>query len=236
MHKLKDFRIEIDRRTDSEGAGGDLRVWMRWGLKNEDAPLPWMSFLMLGEEWRDLFEARLSEFTDGYHKLSIFDESWTFYNLEVPREDVGTMPIRYVRICMPHPVRRMIAERIAGAIARYDSLERSDKWPAVLDLTPELEEWSEHYGRGKGSIDLQASTETRDALGRYSGEESFDRCMETVNGLALATTNSITDKAPVSLLVRDWSGKAEFSFSAGRLHGGIINHGTEEAPEWSVHT
>jgi hypothetical protein len=237
MHKLKDFRIEIDRRTDSEGAGGDLRVWMRWELREETEGIRWGSFLMLGEEWRDLFEMHRSEFSDGMHHLHTFDESWMFYDLDVPREDTGVMPLRFTRLSVPHEARRQITARIEAAIDRYDSDERSDtKWPISLDFTEDLAEWSRDYGRGKGSIEIIADAGTRDALGTWRGDPTFDRCWESIEAIALATTNSIYDKAPIRIHARDWSGRLEFAWSAGRLHGGIIDHGSDESPDWSVHT
>lgn len=244
MRKLRKFTIEVDDR-DNKGTVDDRRVWFR--METHDAEKPWqdrpagihhVSFLFIGDEWRGMFEKFSYCAADIAHRVDTFGELWTFYDLNVPQNDLGKMVIPYLRITVPLPVRDMIKERIENAIAEWELPHAGvkDRTPIQIDLSPELAGWAESYGRGSGVVELADTTDTatRDALGSFAGSESFDRCWEVITNMARNTTHAKTDVAIVKVWLE--SGGRSFGWVAGGMHGGLINHGSDDAPEWSVHT
>jgi hypothetical protein len=203
MDNLKSLKISVDRRQVNDEFT-DLRVWINGELKTHGGGINYLSFLLCGGEWIELFNQG-GTFEDGYHLLQTFGEDWKFIDLDqYPREDSGVMSIRYTRVKMPKDVRAEITRDILQAIVAYDSSEPQGKYhkcksSVVLDYTGRLEEWSTGYGQGTGTLDVQAETEVRDALGSLTGEDTFDRCWKTISNIALNTTHKASDKGIVRI-------------------------------------
>jgi hypothetical protein len=243
MNSLKKFRLKINRRfEDYSKLDSPLRVFLEWEATDQSAPgLRWQSFLLLDGECLELFRGEKTEFRDIVHNLHVFDESWTFYDLPCPSAARGEMSVPYNRIQVPHRVRHMIASDVSEAIARYDQRiaaeserDRHRVESEILDYTEKLGEWSAEYGRGKGSVKLIAECSVRDRLGalKKCGGESFERSWASIEAIARNTTLQRSDVAEIHVN-KDWDG---FFWRAGGTVGGLINHGTEEEPSWSVHT
>lgn len=240
MHKLKEFYITVDRREEND-AYTDLRVWLKATVRDEHSRgMKFISFLLIDDEWEQLFTLG-GDFSDISHKLSTFGESWTFYDLPFPSEDCGRMEVPYVRIIVPKDVRAFIRQEIHEAIAEYDAkvegLERPD-WnikSVKLDYTGNLAVWSENYGQGKGTVKVQAYDEVRALLDQLyeSKDPSFVRSWDTILNLARNTTHKRED---VGFVHVHRESETVFLWSAGGLHGGLVNHGTDDDPDWSTHT
>jgi hypothetical protein len=237
MKDLRKFEIEIDRRQEYKGSEtlySDLRIWLRMDA-DEDAPvLCWIRFLLLGDDGLDLFAGRSGALSDGYHQLIPFSELWTFYDTDrLFNGDVaGEGLIPYRRVTVPAPVQKFILDDIEAGIARYDA--QGDKREKItLDYSERLAAWSDEYGQGKGSITIEGHLSAVAAIGQLGGEATFDRSWNSIERLALAETHSTSDCAPIKIFRES---PTAFLWTAGRMHGGLINHGSEDAPEWSVHT
>lgn len=236
MEQLEKLTIEVSRCQDSYGAPYTRpKVWIRGELKEHGGGVNYISFLLIGDEWFELFQHG-GTFSDGYNLLRTFGESWTFYRLDqVPRESSGAMSVPFTRITMPRDIRTRIADDIKDELIAFDAQapnKYGDKDALTIDYSGKLEEWSTEHGQGKGSIEIDADSETRDKLGSLAGEETFDRCWTTIENLAKNTTHKRSDVGVIQVY-RDHGG---FFWRAGGLHGGLINHGSDSEPDWSVHT
>lgn len=198
----------------------------------EDAGgIRYVSFYQTIEEWIELFKnGGLAQ--DGYHFLTTFDECFTFFNFEAPRPDNSVASVPYARITLPRAARNILIENLG--FDRQALVENPDA-RLTQNYTEKYEEWNRIYGRGKGKARVVASPEIADRLGaaRSLGGESFARSWSSIERMALATTNSIDDVAEIRIYP---DGTKSFGWSAGGMHGGLINHGTEAKPDWSVHT
>lgn len=234
MKDLQKMTITIDRRQEHTGSGtiySDLRVWIRMEAPEYLPGLRWISFLLLGDEGPDLFAGRAGVLADGYHHLIPFGELWTFCDLDrlYGGEAAGEAPIRYRRVNVPMHVQRLILADMEQAIVDYDA--QGDKREEIrLDFTDRMENWCEQYGMGKGRLVVEGPEDEIEAL---KGEQTFDRSWATITQMALNTTFSKDETAPVRIYKESPKG---FLWNAGRMHGGLINHGDDSAPDWSVHT
>lgn len=237
MNQFKTFKIAVDRRQESYGAPyTDPKVWIRAELKEHGKGIDHLSFLLIGDECEQLFKHG-GTFSDGYHLLRTFGELWTFFNLDqFPNEASGIAPVAYTRLKMPRDIRERIAQDIENALSLFDTSEPNKyghKEEIAIDYSDALEVWGSDYGQGTGKIEIEADTATRDLLGTYAGEKTFDRSWGTLERLALNTTHKKSDVGTIKIYTES---PRAFMWSAGGMHGGLINHGTEESPDWSVHT
>ena len=232
MKDITKMTITIDRRqVDIGGEYTDLRVWLRMEAP-EDAPgLRWCSFLLLGDQGPDLFAGRAYALSDGYHHLQCFGELWTFCDLDRLMQDgaAGEASVPYRRVTVPIPVQRMILADIKESVLAYDA--QGDKREEIrLDYSDRLARWSDYYGRGKGEVVVDGPESEIVAL---KGEKTFDRSWDNIERIALNTTHCKSDKGLIKVYRES---PTAFIWTAGSLHGGLINHGDESAPDWSVHT
>jgi hypothetical protein len=243
MKDLQKMTVTIDRcqvHTGSETIYGDLKVWMRMEAASnfpigKHAPgLTWISFLMIGDEGQDLFAGRASTLTDGYHSLRCFGELWTFHDTDhlYSGDSAGIAQIKYRRVTVPLPVQRFILADIEDAIRQYDAQVKAGGKPQeiCLDYQQRLSEWSAYYGRGKGRIVVNGPEDEIEAL---KGEETFDRSWESISRLALSETHSKDDEGRIKIYRESPNA---FMWIAGSMNGGLINHGSKDSPDWSVHT
>ena len=235
MKDLQKMTISIERRQEYRGekiAYTDLRVWLRMEAPKDSPGLGWISFLMIGDEALDLLAQRgPSVLVDGYHLLKCVGELWVFSNDDrlFRGDESGEALIPYRRVTIPAPVQKFLLDDLKAWIARYDA-QGDKREEIVLDYSDRLQEWSEEYGQFKGELVVDGPLDEIKAL---KGEETFDRSWESISRLALSTTHSKTDKGRINIFRES---ERSFLWSAGSMNGGLINHGTEEVPDWCVHT
>jgi hypothetical protein len=236
MKDLQKMTIEVDRRVEYKGEEtiySDLRIWIRMEAPEGSPGLRWISFLMIGDEGLSLFAGRSGALSDGYHQLIPFGELWTFYdtNRLLEGESAGSAEVPYRRVTVPRRVQRIILDDIRDAIDRYDDLDHDGRHPVRLDYSDKLAKWGEHYGQGKGEVVIEGPEKEIEAL---KGEKTFDRSWNAIDAIARNTTYSKNEKGTIKIYRE--SPTAFFWSVPGSLHGGLINHGNEDAPDWSVHT
>lgn len=236
---LKKFSIEIDRRSSQDGTPL-LRVWLYAELHENASGQRHLSFLFAGDEWYQAFRGLKSTFQDVAHVVTTFGEDWTFFDIPYPRENAGIVPLPYVRLKFPRYACKEIHTRIDAAIGDYDAQapnEWGDRPKVRLNFDDRLEAWGRE-GIGTGTVKYEAYDETLALIEKYRGEETFDRCINTIESIARNTTHRPSDVGIVKIGaygVTDGCTK-EFGWNAGSLVGAIINHGSEDEPDWSCHT
>jgi hypothetical protein len=239
MENITKFSITVDRRQEYKGEDtifSDLRVWLRLQLDEDQPGERSISFLLIGDEAANLFGGKLGALADGYHQLIAHGELWVFYDIDTlyHGESSGTAPVKYNRVTVPGPVQLLILAEIEAATLRYDS-QGDKREEVILNFVERLAHWSEHYGQGKGRIEIRSHQSGIEAkLDAHRGEESFDQSWESIKRLALNTTHCADDIGEISIMEES---ERSFLWTAGRMTGGLINHARgDESPSWSVHT
>lgn len=258
---LTKLEITVDRRRVDRDFT-DLRVWFRATVRPETAAqclrcgaprdeshtafcygpdpsgLGHVSFLFLAEEWRAACEDG-GDFSDVAHRLRAWGEDWVFFDLPDFRGAGGVAACRWARVKLPRDVRARLVADVAAAVERYDAQpvgEYGDKPEIRLDYTADLESWESEFGQGTGRVELHPNTNaaTRDMIGALCTEasESWVRSWDTIQRLARNTTHR---RADVGIVAIYRESDRALMWTAGGMHGGIINHGAD-APDWSVHT
>ena len=226
MNPIK-FRFEL-RNSAPDRAVAALYL----EFPKEAGGLKWVSFYQTVEEWLALLEHG-GFAQDCYHYLTTLGECFTFFNFEPGRAANSCASVPYARVSLPRDVRKLLAQNLRFDLEALRTSEKESTF--TQDYSSKLEEWARRYGQGKGYLKIEASDEIRARFeaAQAAGGESFKRSWQSISGLALGTTHSIDDVGIVRLYP---DGERSFGWSAGGLHGGLINHGTDSEPDWSVHT
>lgn len=192
-------------------------------------------FVFTFEEWQSLLAGKRASFSDGYHKLDAMFDNWTFYDFELPPPPAGTAEIRYRRVNVPKRVLEILMLTTGIAFRKYHYTEPGKhglREKVTVNLSPFVGLWSRVYGQGKGQVQVSCDDETRKRLDECLKNDSFKEMYERVKNFARNTTHSVWEEG-VLLISKDLDG---FFWQAGGLVGGLINHGTEDEPSWSIHT
>jgi hypothetical protein len=215
---LKNFRFEIY----TEGPkSADMFVIK--GEQEEGAPgFRYLWFVLTRAEIEDLVRGKTSTAEDGYHKLFVSGDAWTFYNFEYPRGKAGEVVSKFYRLDMPRFFVKLVL-RIAKRVwdAQRAEWERSNKDRETyrgdrfeLRFTrPQLEHFDRLYGQGKGRIEVVY----QDRYGAKPGtaaskiadlaeltkdlpfEKSFAKRFENVKQIALNSTRGHHETARVTI-------------------------------------
>lgn len=232
------WRLDVSSDARSE--------WIAIRIARADgAPgLRWVWFVLWRDELDALLRGERTEFADGYHRLSIFGDHSTFYDLDIhTRDDAGDLRVPMLRLHIPRALWRYFG-RIARFVWRQQRIARdsgADQYERVnkLELSIPLDtiaRFERRYYCGAGDVDLQLSERcTSEIASRPALRAKLDHCIS----IARNSTRSVYQRA--RLIVRDdWAGYVWDARSPrGRtvLWGGLVNHATNPADdEWSIHT
>jgi hypothetical protein len=157
--------------------------------------------------------------------------------------DSGRREIKYRRIRFPDYVWRVLLRY--GKLVR-PKLIAADRNSSYIDRYREVDlslarrqRWLKLYGCGKGQLQVTMQDETREFFVACAAKsEEFVERYRNVEQIALNSTRSFADVAKLTIS-KDWDGFYWCAYApSGRriMNGGIINHGTPEKPDWSIHT
>lgn len=251
---MKDFtslRIEVwnDGTSDLISIHGD---------REKDAPgLRWVWFMMTKKVFTDLVSGKAHSADDGYHKVTVYGDQWTFYNMDgMPNAVAGMAQIPYYRANMPGTFMKAVL-RLANKTWKLLRKEQTEALEAGTDkhnlpykITIEVS--AEHrkrscrlYGQGLGNVRLdfgEYKAEEAKAYWNYllkNGGVTFQHCAEGRMAMVRNATNGFHQTATLRLYMRN---KDEFDWQAcypnGKAfyHGGIINHSRTGGHDWSSHS
>ena len=236
MKDLDTFQFDIwtDGRWDmcairgnrKEGCGGLRHIW----------------FVLEKPEMEAIVAGKTHVAEDGYHKLMIFGDVWTFYDMMPPNEKCGVMQVPFYRANIPGTFVKLLARVAKWTWAQQRKHltpdTRGDKVTLEFDMAYR-ERICRLYGYGKGEVALDATTETRDRLGALSAEDKgFADRVEQIKTIARNSTQGFHQKASLSIS-KDWDGfywVARTPSGHTILNGGLVNHGRDGKHDWSLHT
>lgn len=193
-------------------------------------------FMWSAQEWPQLLAAQGvgpgdpggRVFVDGYH---ICDATWPgvlkFIDTdEIPAgQSAGKAQMRFYVMQIPDEALRYIAARLA-AVRSYDV------------TVEERERWDRLFGQGKGKVVTWIDPRIEARFQRDVTAPSLQRCLEHWTRVASNTTYRYDQNATLRI-TRDGEGyfvEVITPQSTRSMHGGWVNHGSEDAPSWSSHT
>ena len=200
-----------------------------------------------------IHESELSKFSnpawtetleDVTHRMNISGDRVMFYDLELPMHWEGQMTIPYLAVHWPTAARKVLA-RMAKTIwrrlkANWNPEGDNYNLPRVrFSFTAQQAERLEtRYGHGTGKVDFQISENVRE---RYAEDLKNGNFAERVEWLAQITRNTTSAHWQIGTLYisRDADGyyfSTVTPWKKRSMHGGVINHGRDGKPDWSIHT
>jgi hypothetical protein len=234
MHDLDKVLIRI--RTGSsgqrylaiEGQKNGVNLWFTFNFED---------FERLISSWDDAA-------SDMVHTVKKYGpDHWAFFDLNMP-VTYGRpleMKIQLWVISMPVQVSRALA-RYAKMIYRRQKIAKSDD-SHVMELTAARRvHWGDLYGQGKGSIEVQLDERVKPLVESSfadGGEHGSLSC--ALERLRVITRNGTRNKWDVGKLCLQPDGRGLYftvmsPTGQPTLHGGVINHGSDSEPDWSIHT
>lgn len=174
-------------------------------------------FFMTPAEWASFVKGGYTVFRDIAYVLVSDASMVTFYNIPCVNGNQGTIQVHYHRECIPTFMRKA-ADRI---LKRQPECEFSDA---------DIKRFEKRYTMGSGIVKLEISDS--EFFKECAKDPTFLRCQRQLVRIARNTTNRHWKKATIRLS-KDWDG---WFFQLPGLHGGVINHGRDGKPDWSIHT
>lgn len=246
--------LNIVRKTNEDNLcplcgewGGHGSNQCRSGIHDKPLGLKQVWFVLERHELERLATGKITALEDGYHKLSLFGELCTFYDMMPPNDDAGIMSIPYFRIVLPRVFFKFLLR-----IARYCwkqshiSFEETEKsggywYGSRLELSIPLEtlaRFQERYVAGAGEIKEVFSDRLLTEMRFRPGlREKVAQVLQIGKNSTRNAFETIT-----MFIVNDGANGYFFSFrdQKGRqrsLIGGIVNHAEDKRmDDWSIHT
>ncbi|MDX1421561.1 MAG: hypothetical protein R3322_00385 [Kiloniellales bacterium] len=181
---------------------------------------------------------------DIFHRVERWCEVLYYYESPAsnhiwgPGFDEREIGMKVVCIDFPYGAAKELAQAAFEGLLEYDGQEPNeygDRDSVVVELDARWPHWCAHYGQGKGRVEWRfQNDEIRERWQAWCArnDKTFERCRERLEAIARNTTWSADETGTVHIGY-DFAG---FGFSAARLIGGVINHGDDDAPDWSIHT
>jgi hypothetical protein len=231
----------------------------------EGPGLRYVWFILDRAELESAARGTVGTFEDGYHKLAICGERWTFYDFWMPTGEIGEIVCPYVNVEFPRTFVRALL-RLAKKTWRLLRAHAPDKseW-RVSSPRVEIAISPEHaarvvrlYGQGKGRVRVEYvdkyGTEPGTAekeIGQLADvltserDRNFGDMFRRVQQIAQNATRGFHQTATLRIAndssrPNDWRDGFYWSAHApdGRcvMNGGIINHSRTGGHDWSIHT
>jgi len=237
MKDLKNFRLEVwtDGRWDM--------CSIRAERENDASGLRWIWFVLDRSDLEAIVAGKSSTAEDGYHKLAIFGDLWTFYDMEMPRETSGVMSVPFCRVEIPRTFAKVLLRvaRWTWRMQRRHGTDENRGEKLILDFSEaHRARICRLYGQGKGEVEWRCTPETRTLIADLRAEnKGFADNIDRLEQIAKNTTRGFHEHATVSIS-KDGNG---FFWNAltpqGRstLVGGLVNHARVPFEhDWSLHT
>jgi hypothetical protein len=241
MENFTKLRIEVwnDGTSDLIAIHGD---------REKDAPgLRWVWFMMTKKVFADLIHGKAHSAEDGYHKVTVYGDQWTFYNMDgMPNTKAGIAEIPYYKAWMPGTFMKAVL-RLATKIwwLRHNN-GLSYEGKTVIEVSAEHRKRScRLYGQGLGNVRLDfGEYKAEEAEAHWNnllknGGDTFRHCAEGRMAMVRNATNGFHQTATLRLYMRnenefDW--QACYPNGKAFYHGGIINHSRDGGHDWSSHS
>ncbi len=231
----KDHNVWEDK--DGNVIENKSNVWLGGCLKSR-ARYVW--FFFSRRDWYEFVnDSFRGVFCDCSHRLDVFGDACMFYDIDAHYvlKSHGEMTVKFQSFSFPVYVRKIVARLLRLAASRHD-FTSEDR--VSLDISRErLAKLCRRYGQGTGKVDLVMNDETKEKL--TSDHTKDPKLFENVWYLANGCLNSTKKFNETAKLCID-KDRGSYYFrqvsvnGKTMMNGGIVNHGSEDKPEWSVHT
>lgn len=240
MNQIKRIRFEL--WVDDNSERGIRRSACAFHVDREEGctGLRYIWFVLSEQELSALGKGTVSSLEDGYHKLSIFDQLHTFFDMDFPREDSGRMEVSYLRLNLPRPFWRYLA-RIArttwAGLRRADEECQNERYYysgrriEVSIPLETLERFQRRYGRGTGQVEERFSDALRAEMAASPDlTEQVERVIQIARGYTTHCYQTVV--ASISGKPGDWYFCIFDQKNRRSFNGGIILH----SDGYSIHS
>lgn len=224
---------EFERITLEIWADNGIRFGLRFTAEDCDKSCSFYGSLVELKDWLE----RGGVLADLTYQANAMMDHVAFYRLENLWGARTPEISGYHVVEFPYELRHKLAKALEYAAVmvacgawRGEGYERG----VTVDLTDTLHAGARYYGIDKGTVQVEYQNEEIEASvlrWRKSCPEFGQRFDQIVQIAKNSTSNS--DGVAVATFSYDHAG---FFWRAGSLIGGLINHGDEESPSWSIHT
>jgi hypothetical protein len=159
--------------------------------------------------------------------------------------DSGRREVKYRRLNFPFHLWRVLLRygKLVKPVLKKAEADRDSKYEERyrdVDLSlARRQRWVKLYGQGKGQLQVTMPEESRAFFVECAARSpEFVERYENVERIALNSTVGFMETAKLKVF-KDYDGFYWEALSpSGRriMNGGIVNHGTTEKPDWSIHT
>ena len=256
MKDFESFRLTICKNDRPDGAFFAIEANLPKG--EDPPPHKWMDGPSPTRAKRNVsFYLYLSEFVplikkqsffslaDGYHKLEVSGDLWTFFDFEQPVGNHGVREVPWINVRLPR--------RAARVLWRYARLKMRTMGPGqreTVEITQaQRDRLCARYGQGTGKVRVECAPVCEARFQIHLGDPEFRERMDRLEQIARNTTTTCWQEARVRLRPDSSGFIFECLTPDGRtsMWGGLIYHepGVESyaveidppaGPHWSIHT
>lgn len=243
MRHVESMSIDVRVRETERTRGGNTVTipreeweythYLRIGLEGQRS----LYLFCIGKTLPELLDGSRDIVSDLAHVCKVdMGSLWTFYDVNIGSAWHGEFKSKYTRLEIVTEIREYLLTAISDAektICEAPLDEYGHPRQVRLDFADELVQWRTwHQGAGQADFECR-NAETADALTRWRKHPKFEEMAQRLLTIARNGTRKPEDRKLVPITYR---GPREFNFVAGGMYGGLFNHGTDEAPDWSIHT
>jgi len=233
MNTLTSFRF--DAWTD----GPRNACAIQWDREAPGLERTW--FVLEESELHGMAMSTVSALEDGYHKLSRFGDSVTFYDFMPPGSGAGEVKVKYATLNMPRAFWRYLEriartywnlERRARAVQDSDTAWRIPRLETVIPQAT-LARFVQRYGHGRGAVNVETTERLRAEM---ASDELLRERVEYVTRIAQNSTRSVYQTARLAIQNDGESYYWCAIAPSGRrvMNGGIIKHDRDGSHEWGI--
>lgn len=216
------------------------RCCISWKAPEDAEGMKGVNFYFSRPEIESLVSGKTYTAADGYYKLELCGDLWTFYHFELPSRSEGEAKVPYRRVTLPRFVIEMLLRQARKIWAAQATVPYDDQYrlPRVeIELTAkQRERYVRMYGQATGRVNVDVDERASESFARDSAESKvFAERIEYLSRIAKNTTYAYCDTAVLKVFKDGDSYFWNALTPSGRstLHGGLIRR---EAGDWSVHT
>jgi hypothetical protein len=199
-------------------------------------PMPSVYFYWTREEFEAVVDGKQGMSVDGYHLCKHDGERWTFLDWEVPLKPFGKATVDYRVVEMPYRVQKILLRLARWHFRHLDRAAKGSEHEIEIDMRTRTRLIT-RYGQAKGIVKM-VEADGVNAVARGITDEGLAEKLDRLWAIARNTTFNKWETATVNLY-RDSAGYYfQILTPTGRrsMNGGVINHGSDEKPDWSIHT
>lgn len=198
-----------------------------------DSALRRVSFTFFEDEFGSFANDPNCKFNDIFNQLQVSGDRITLFRMELPTySGYGTVEVPFVNVYFP-----LFARRIILGYAVRCWREKKDVRLKVSDAR--WNRWEKNYSQGSGTVIVDINDRAVPLYEKNLVHQNFKENVDRLRNIAGSSTRAFFHNARVNIYLDSPNGFYWEAFTPrGKriMNGGLINHGSDVNPDWSIHT